>query len=152
MTITFHHQNNRSKYIIIYGILIGCQWYLNLLIIMDLHTSDPHTNTCNYMQYSMLHDPEFSHLCNKEFLEKWRVIKPKKYADLHLELKNHLEAGSILSYLRTLWNFLSYPWPATLVWHGEDYTTTETWPPLWPVLLKCSQIYWWSTKVHQHYF
>ena len=62
MNITSHQQNNRAKYIVLHGILIGVQFYLNLLIILDLNTYGIHKNIQNSMQYALLHDPEFAHL------------------------------------------------------------------------------------------
>ena len=39
------------------------------------------------MQYNLLHDSGFSHLCNKEFWEKWKELTSKKNTYLHLSLK-----------------------------------------------------------------
>ena len=39
------------------------------------------------MKYYLLHDPEFSHLCNKEFWEKRKEITPRKDTVLHIELQ-----------------------------------------------------------------
>ena len=60
MNINCHHQNNRAKDIVLHGILIGGQCDSNSLIIPDLHTYDTHDKIHNYMQYSLLHDSEFS--------------------------------------------------------------------------------------------
>ena len=65
MPITCHHKTNRSKDTVIKSILIGDQYYSNMLIIPDKHPSDFHANINNYMQYALLHDSEFAQLCNK---------------------------------------------------------------------------------------
>ena len=65
MTITFRHLNNRSRYILLHGILIGGQLYPSMLIIPYLHPPDLHENIRNYIQYYLLHDSDFAHLCNK---------------------------------------------------------------------------------------
>ena len=71
----------------LHGILIGIQCYLNPLIIPDLHSSDPHANIHNYIQYDLLHDSEFAYTCNKEFWRKWKELTPKKDSYLHLAIK-----------------------------------------------------------------
>ena len=65
MTTTCCHQNNRSKDIVLNGIFIGGQFYSNPLIIPYLHPPDLHENIRNYIQYYLLHDSDFAHLCNK---------------------------------------------------------------------------------------
>ena len=54
---------------------------------MYLHPSDPHANIHNYTQYTMLHDSEVSHLCNKYFWGNGKELTSKKDTDLHLPLK-----------------------------------------------------------------
>ena len=67
MTITCHHQNSRSKYMVLNGILIGGKCYSNPPIIPDLHYSIPHANIKESMQYSLLPYSGFAHLCDKYF-------------------------------------------------------------------------------------
>ena len=90
MTITCHHRNNRDKYIVLQRILIGGQFYLNTIIIKNLHTSYLYENNHKYMQYDLLYYSYFAQWCNKEFWEKWNEITLKKDAELHLALKSHI--------------------------------------------------------------
>ena len=59
MNITFHHLNNRDKYIVLHGILIGVQCYSNMLTITYLHPSGPCETIHNSVQYSLLSGSEF---------------------------------------------------------------------------------------------
>ena len=56
MTITCFHKNNKDKYIFLYGILIGVQFYSDLLIIVGLHPSGLNVNIHNSMKDVLLHD------------------------------------------------------------------------------------------------
>ena len=68
----------------LHGILIGVQCYSNPLIIMHIYPSDLHVKIHNAIQYALLHNSYFAHLCNKEFWDKWKEITSKKDTDLYI--------------------------------------------------------------------
>ena len=111
-TITCNHQNNRSKYIVIHGILISGQYYSNPLIIPDIHTFiriQIFTIIWN-MVHCMNHN--FHTYVIKSFVKSGKNLLPGRMQNYILHSKRYLEAGSRWLHLLKLWSnmILSIPY------------------------------------------
>ena len=90
MDITCCHKNNRSKDIVVHGILIVGQLYSSEIVILYLNPSDPHTNIHNSMQYDIMYDPRFAQFLLKSFVNIGRNLHPIRIQTSIFYSKNYL--------------------------------------------------------------